>query len=63
METPSFRIGNAGRYPLQRWNIKCKNEKNVGKGTNFGKATKTNSFTGDTGATILSRIGDNCMYI
>ena len=53
---------NTGGYLLQIWVIKCNDKNNKGKIQNFIKSTKTNSPTGDSGATSLSPIGDSFMY-
>ena len=52
-----------GGYLLQNWNIKCNDKNNNGKIQNFIKSTKTNSPTGDSGATSLPPIGNAFMYI
>ena len=43
--------------------IKCIDKNNAGKIQNFIRSTKSNSPTGDSGATILPPIGDSFMYI
>ena len=43
--------------------IKCNDKNNAGKIQNFIRSTKTNSPTGDSGATSLPPIGDSFMYI
>ena len=48
---------------LQNWVINCNDENNNGKIQNFIKSTKTNSPTGDSGATRLPPIGNSFMYI
>ena len=54
---------NSGLYLLQRWLIECKDKNNNGKISNFIKSTRTNSPTGDSGATALPPIGRAFMYI
>ena len=54
---------NSGGYLLQNWNIKCNDKNNNVKIQNFIKSTKTNSPTGDGGATTLPPIGTAFMYI
>ena len=54
---------NSGGYLLQRWLIECKDKNNSGKVSNFIKSTRTNSPTGDSGATALPPIGRALMYI
>ena len=54
---------NNGRYLLQQWNIKCNVKNNIGEIQNFIKSTKTNTPTGDSGATNLTPIGDSYTYI
>ena len=48
---------------LPGWRIFCNDKNNNGKIQNLTKSTKTNSPTGDSGATSLSIIGDAFMYI
>ena len=48
---------------LPSWRIFCNDLNNNGKKQNFIRSTKTNSPTGDSGATSLSPIGDSFMYI
>ena len=54
---------NSGGYLLQQWNIKCNDKINNGKITNCIESTKTNSPTGDSGATSLPPIGSAFKYI
>ena len=54
---------NSGLYLLQKWSIECKDKNNNGKISNFIKSTRTNSPTGDSGATALPPIGRAFMYI
>ena len=53
---------NSGKYLLQRWNIKCNDKNNNGKLKKFIKSTKTNSPTGDSGATFSPPNGHSFMY-
>ena len=45
------------------WKIKCSDKNGAGKIQNFGRSTKTNSPTSDSGATSLPPMGDSFMYI
>ena len=58
-----MKAGNTGRYllPYSKNIFNVKN--NNGKIQNFIKSTKTNSPTGDSGATSLPPIGTAFMYI
>ena len=58
-----IKVGNSGGYLLPYWKIVCNDKNNSGKITNFIRATKTNSPTGDSGATSLAPIGSAFMYI
>ena len=62
-DTTIIKYPNTGGYLLQNWVIKCNDKNNNGKIQNFIKSTKTNSPTGDSGATSLPPIGDAFMYI
>ena len=53
---------NSGGYLLQKWIIECKDKNNNGKISNFIKSTRTQSPTGDSGATTLPPIGRGFMY-
>ena len=59
----AMKTGNGGGYLLSSWRIFCNDMNNNGKITNFIRATKTNSPTGDSGATSLPPIGSAFMYI
>ena len=54
---------NNGGCFLQQWNLGCIDKNNNGKKQNVIKSTKTNSLTGDSGATSIPPIGDSSMYI
>ena len=54
---------NTGGYLLPYWKIICNDKNNNGKIQNFIKSTKTNSPTGNSGATSLSPIGTAFMFI
>ena len=58
-----MKAGNTGGYLLPFWKINCNDKNNNRKIQNFIKSTKTNSPTGDSGATALPRIGSAFMYI
>ena len=45
------------------WKIKCSDKNGAEKIQNFGRSTKTNSPTSDSGATSLPPMGDSFMYI
>ena len=62
-DTTVMKAGNTGGYLLPYWKIICNDEKINGKIQNFTKSTKTNSPTGDSGATSLPPIGSSFMYI
>ena len=62
-DTTIMKAGNNGGFLLQYWRIFCNDINNNGKITNFIRATKTNSPTGDSGATSLPPIGTAFMYI
>ena len=62
-DTTIIKSPNNGGYLLQNWNIKCNDKNNNGKIKNFIKSTKTNSPTGENGATTLPLIGYSFMYI
>ena len=58
-----MKAGNSGGYLLPGCRIFCNDEDNNGKIVSFIRSTKTNSPTGDSGATSLPPIGDAFMYI
>ena len=58
-----MKAGNIGGYLLPYWTIVCNDKNNCGKIQNFKISTKTNSPTGDSGATSLPPIGSAFMYI
>ena len=58
-----MKAGNTGGYLLPYWKIICNDKINNGKIRNFIKSTKSNSPTGNSGATSLSPIGTAFMYI
>ena len=62
-DTTIIKYPNNGGYLLQNWNIRCNDKNNNGKIQSFLRSTKTNSPTGDSGATILPPLGDSFMYI
>ena len=62
-DTTIMKASNSGGYVLQQWNIKCNDKNNNGKIQYFIKSTKTNSPTGDSGATSLPPFGAAFMYI
>ena len=63
IDTTEIRYPNIGSDLLQKWNNKCNNKNNVSKVGDFIKSTKTNTPTGDSGATVLPSIGTAFMYI
>ena len=58
-----MKAGNTGGYLPPYWKIVCNDKNNNGKIQNFIKSTKSNSPTGDSGATSLPPIGSAFMYI
>ena len=62
-DTTIIKYPSSGGYLPQNWLIKCNDKNNAGKIQNFIRSTKSNSPTGDSGATILPPIGDSFMYI
>ena len=62
-DTTTIKYPNGGGYLLPGWRIFCNDKNNNGKLQNFIKSTKTNSPTGDSGATSLPPIGSAFMYI
>ena len=63
IDTTVIKNGNTGGYLLQQWKIECNNKNGDGKINDFIKSTKTNSPTGNSGATSIPPIGDSFMYI
>ena len=63
IDTTVIQSPNTGGYALQNWLIKCSDKNGSGKITNFIKTTKTNSPTGDAGATTLPPISNSFLYI
>ena len=55
--------GNTGGFLLPYWKINCNDKNNKSKIQSFIKSTKTNSPTGDSGATSLPPFGSAFMYI
>ena len=62
-DTTVIKSGNSGSTVLPHWKTICNVKNNNGKISNFIKTTKTNSPTGDSGATSLPPIGNSFMYI
>ena len=62
-DTTIIKAPNNGDYLLQNWVISCNDKNNNGKISNFIKSTKSNSPTGNSGATSLIPIEDSFMYI
>ena len=58
----TMKSGNTGAYLLPYWKIICNDKINNGKITYFIKSTKSNTPTGDSGATSLPPIGNASMY-
>ena len=58
-----LKYSNSGSYLLPLWRIVCNDRNKNGKQNNFIKSTKTNSPTGDSGATSLPPIVTAFMYI
>ena len=59
----TMKAGNTGVYLLPYWKIICNDKNNNGKITNSIESTKSNSPTGDSGATSLPPIGSAFTYI
>ena len=59
----TMKAENTGGSLLPYWKIICNDKNKNGKIQNFIKSTKTNSPTGDSGATTLPPIGSAFMYI
>ena len=62
-DTTFLKGPNTGGYLLQNWAIKSDDKNKNDKIQNFMKSRKTNSPTGDSGATSLPPIGDSFMYL
>ena len=58
-----MKSGNTRGYFLPYWKIICNDKNNNGKIQNFIKSTKTNSPTGNSGATSLPPTGNAFMFI
>ena len=58
-----MKAGNTGGYLLPYRKIICNDKNDNGKIQNFIKSTKTNSPTGDTGASSPPPIGNAFMHI
>ena len=57
-----MKAGNTGSYLLPYWKNICNDKNNTGNIQNFITSTKSNSPTGNSGATSLPPIGDSFMY-
>ena len=57
-----MKAGNTGGYLLSYWKVFCNDKNHNAKIQNFIKSTKTNSPTGNSGATSLPPIGSAFMY-
>ena len=62
-DTTKIKAPNDGGYLLQNRVMKCNDKNGNDKISNINKSTKTNSPTGDSGATSLPPISDSFMYI
>ena len=62
-DTTLMKAGNTGGYLLPYWKIECNDKNNSGKIQNFIKWTKSNSPSGNSGATSLPPIGDSFLYV
>ena len=62
-DTTTIKYPNSGGYLLPGRRIFCNDKKNNGKIETFIKSTKTNSPTGEWGATSLPPIGNSFMFI
>ena len=63
IDVTEVRYPNKGDSLLAKRRIKNLKKNNGANLGNFLKSTKTNSPTGDSGASTLPPIGNNCMYI
>ena len=54
IDTTIIKNGNIGDQILQKWKIECNNKNGDGKIHDFIKSTKTNSPTGNSGATSIT---------
>ena len=63
INSTTFKCPKNGGYLLQNWVMKCNDRKNDGKIPIFLKPAKTSNPTGHSGASSLSPIGDNLLYI
>ena len=63
IDTTKIIFPNTGHDLLQNWKIVVNNRYGEGTPFEFIKSTKTNSPTGDSGATTLPPIGNSFMYI
>ena len=63
IDTTIIKYPNNGGYLLQNFYIRCNGKNNNSKISNFIRSTKTNSPTGDSGASSLPPIGDSFLYI
>ena len=61
--TTEIKLPNMGSDLLQNWHIKSNKKNNDSKVGIFIKSTRTNSPTGESGATTLASIGNSFMYI
>ena len=62
-DTTVKKFSNSGGYLLPGWRLLCNDRNNNGKLPNFVRSTKTNSPTGNSGATVVPPIGYSFMYI
>ena len=62
-DTTILKTGNGGGYLFPFWRTFCNDKNNNGKITNFTRSLKTNSPTGNSGATSLPPVGSAFMYI
>ena len=58
-----MKAGHTGRHRLFYWKINCNDKNNNVKIQKFIQSTKTNSPTGDSGATTLPPFGTAFKYI
>ena len=62
-DTTIIKYPNSGGYLLPYWKINCNDKNNNGKIQNFIKSTKSNSPTGNSGATSIPPVGSAFMFI
>ena len=62
-DTTIIKFPNNGDSLLPNWRLSCNDRNNNGNINSFSRSTKTNSPTGNSGATVQPPIGDSFMFI